>query len=266
MNKIVNVDCIEGLNQLEDNSVDLCVTSPPYNVGIEYDSWDDTLPIEKYYKFTKKWISETYRVLKDDGRIAINIPYEINAKKSGDGRIFLVGEYQQIMKEVGYGFAGIVDLTEDQPHRVKLTAWGSWLSPSAPYIYNPKECIILGYKNQWNKIDKGKSYFEETPESKKEFQDLVYAQWKYRAETRKLTEANFSLDIPNKALKILSYEDDLILDPFMGSGTTAISCINLNRRYIGFEISKSYYDISIKRVNKTIRNNLTSKKSEEFWI
>ena len=52
MNKIINLDCVRGLKQLEDNSVDLCVTSPPYNVGIQYDDWDDTLPIEKYYKFT----------------------------------------------------------------------------------------------------------------------------------------------------------------------------------------------------------------------
>ena len=265
MNKIINIDCIKGLNKLKDNTVDLCVTSPPYNVGIEYDSWDDTLPIDKYYQFAKDWLSEVYRVLKPDGRIAVNIPYEINAKKSGDGRIFLVGEYQRLMKEIGYGFAGLIDLSEDQPHRVKLTAWGSWLSPSAPYIYNPKECIILGYKDVWVKEVKGKSYFEETPESKKEFQDLVYAQWKYRAETRKLTEANFSLDIPDKALKILSYENDLVLDPFMGSGTTAISCVNLNRRYIGFEISKNYCTVANNRINKIINKKLTLEKSKEFW-
>lgn len=265
MNKVINTDCIEGLKQLEDNSVDLCVTSPPYNVGIEYDSWNDTMSMENYIQFVRNWLGEVYRVLKDDGRIAINIPYEINAKHSGDGRVFLCGEYQRVMKEIGYGFAGIVDLTEDQPHRVKLTAWGSWLSPSAPYIYNPKECIILGYKNRWVKDVKGKSYFDESQEKKDEFRDLVFAQWKYQAETRKLTEANFSLDIPEKALKILTYENDLVLDPFMGSGTTAIACINLDRRYIGFEISEKYWNVADKRIKKILSKKLTLKKSEEFW-
>ena len=264
-NKIYNVDCIEGLKPIEDNSVDICITSPPYNVGIQYDEWNDSMKFDDYLTFAKDWLSEVYRVLKPDGRIAMNIPYEINSKHSGDGRIFLCGEYQKVMKEIGYGFAGVIDLTEDQPHRVKLTAWGSWLSPSAPYIYNPKECIILGYKNEWVKEIKGESYFDESQEKKDEFRELVFAQWKYQAETRKLTEANFSLDIPEKALKILTYKNDLVLDPFMGSGTTAVACINLDRRYVGFEISKNYWDVSDKRTKKALSKKLTTEKSYEFF-
>jgi len=264
-NNIYNIDCISGMKQIDDNSIDMCVTSPPYNVGIKYDKWDDSMPIDSYFKFANDWLSELYRILKPDGRIALNIPYEINAKSSNSGRIFLVSEYHQIMKNLGYKFAGVVDLTEDQPHRVKLTAWGSWLSPSAPYIYNPKECVVIAYKDEWVKEVKGKSYFDGSDESKSEFKELVFAQWKYRAETRKLTEANFSLDIPEKSLKILSYENDIVIDPFVGSGTTAISCINLNRRYIGFEISENYYNIATNRINKKLSNKLTKEKSLNFW-
>jgi site-specific DNA-methyltransferase (adenine-specific) len=83
MNKIINEECIEGLKQLEENSVDLCVTSPPYNVGIEYDDWDDNLQIVDYLGFAKEWLTEVYRVLKPDGRIGVNIPYEVNMKKLG---------------------------------------------------------------------------------------------------------------------------------------------------------------------------------------
>ena len=140
INKIINQECIEGLKQLEENSVDLCVTSPPYNVGIEYDDWMDNMPVDEYLQFAKDWLTEVYRVLKPDGRIAVNIPYEVNMKKlGGHNRMLIQSEYHQIMKEIGYGFAGIVDLDEKAPQKVKFSAWGSWLSASAPYMHNPKE-------------------------------------------------------------------------------------------------------------------------------
>jgi len=249
INKIYNTDCREGMKFISDNSVDLVITSPPYNVGINYNTWNDNLSFDDYIQFTKEWLIEVYRILKDDGRIALNILYEINIKERG-GRILLVSEYYQLMKHVGFNFAGIVDLIENAPHRVKYTSWGSWLSPSAPYIYNPKECVLLMYKKQWKKKYKGKSYFSN--DNKEEFMELTSGMWKYRAETRKLTEANFSLDLPLSAIKILSFENDLVLDPFMGSGTTAIACINTGRNFIGFEIDKHYCDIANERVQQAL--------------
>ena len=267
INKIINTECIEGLKQLEENSVDLCVTSPPYNVGIEYDDWMDNMPVDEYLDFAYDWLIAVYRVLKPDGRIAVNIPYEVNMKKlGGHNRMLIQSEYHQLMKEIGYGFAGIVDLDEKAPQKVKFSAWGSWLSASAPYMHNPKECILLGYKDQWKKIEKGESWYDGSEESKKEFMEYVSGMWGYFAETRGMTDANFSLDIPDKAIKFMTYKDDLVLDPFMGSGTTAVSCINLDRRYVGFEISKKYYDIANKRVDKVWSKKLTTEKSEEFWM
>lgn len=237
-NTIFNEDCITGMrSRLPDGSIDLIVTSPPYNVGIQYDAWDDRQSWSSYYDFMQRWISEAHRVLKPDGRIVVNIPYEVNMMERG-GRVYLSSEYWQVMKDIGFKFAGVVDLEEDCPQRVKLTAWGSWLSPSAPYIYNPKECLIIACKDHWKKDNAGVPYFTEA--TKREFQDLVYGMWKYRAETNGLTQANFSYDIPINALKILTFEGDTVLDPFMGSGTTAEACIRMNRRYVGFEISKNY--------------------------
>jgi site-specific DNA-methyltransferase (adenine-specific) len=253
LNKIYNMDCREGLKQLPNNFIDLTITSPPYNVGIKYDIWNDCLSWKDYMNFTKEWLAEVYRVLKEDGRIALNILYEANLKNRG-GRILMLSEFYQVMKEIGFKFAGLVDLKEEHPHRVKFTSWGSWLSPSAPYIYNPKECVLLMYKNQWKKINSGKSYFTNSEEHKNEFKELVFAQWKYNAETKKLTQANFSLDIPLKALKILSYENDIVLDPFMGSGTTAVACKLLNRNFIGFEISSKYCEIAEERIKNTLAN------------
>ena len=241
------MDCIDGMKQIEDNSIDLVITSPPYNVGVKYDSWDDLKQSSDYFDFAKNWLTEVYRILKPTGRIALNIPYEVNFLNRG-GRIFFASEYWRIMQQIGYKWAGLVDLHEAQPQRVKRTVWGSYLSASAPYIYNPKECVIIAYKETWKRKIK-KSYFEDKTDSKKkEFIELVFGIWKYKAETKGLTEANFSEDLPLKALKILSDEGDIVLDPFMGSGTTAVACIKLKRNFIGFEISKEYCDIANKRI------------------
>jgi site-specific DNA-methyltransferase (adenine-specific) len=220
---------------------------------------------DEYLVFAKNWLTETYRVLKDDGRIALNIPYEINRQKKG-GRIFFVSEMWQIMKEIGFGFFGIVDLEEDSPHRSRTTAWGSWMSPSSPYIYNPKECVILAYKKHHIKKVKGEPQWTGVPTEiqnedgttrtkmvydemdKKDFMELVFGQWKYFADTKSLTKATFSMDIPTRAIKILSYKNDVILDPFAGSGTSMVAAEILDRRWIGIELSPNYTQIATDRV------------------
>jgi site-specific DNA-methyltransferase (adenine-specific) len=265
LGKIVNGDCREVMKTMEEGSVDLIVTSPPYGVGIDYDVHEDDMVWEEYVKFTYSWMEQAFRVLKDDGRIALNIPYEINRQSKG-GRIFMVSEIWQIMKKIGYKFYGVVDLEEESPHRSRTTAWGSWMSPSAPYIYNPKECVILAYKKnhikkikgepEWvgelgekedkNGVMKPKNIY--TEEQKREFIDLVFGQWKYFADTRSLTKATFSMDIPTKAIKILTYKNDVVLDPFAGSGTSMVAAETLNRRWVGIEISPNYAKVANERV------------------
>lgn len=248
LNKIYNMDCIEGMKLIPDNTIDLVITSPPYNVGIQYDSWNDLLSKKEYFDFMNQWLFESYRILKDDGRIALNLPFEVNMKKQEEGRVFLISEIWNIMQQIGYNWAGIVLLKEKAPHRVKHTAWGSFNSPSSPYIYNSAEGIIIAYKKQWKKEYQGISYFNQT--NKKEFINLCSGIWEYSADTQPQTIATYSLDLPLKALKILSWENDIILDPFSGSGTTAIACKKMKRNYIGFEISKKYYEISKKRISQ----------------
>jgi site-specific DNA-methyltransferase (adenine-specific) len=265
LGKIVIGDCREVMKTMEEGSVDLIVTSPPYGVGIDYDVHEDDMVWEEYVKFTYSWMEQAFRVLKDDGRIALNIPYEINRQSKG-GRIFMVSEIWQIMKKIGYKFYGVVDLEEESPHRSRTTAWGSWMSPSAPYIYNPKECVILAYKKnhikkikgepEWvgelgekedkNGVMKPKNIY--TEEQKREFIDLVFGQWKYFADTRSLTKATFSMDIPTKAIKILTYKNDVVLDPFAGSGTSMVAAETLNRRWVGIELSPNYAKVANERV------------------
>ena len=267
--KIINGDCVEVMKSLPDGCIDLLVTSPPYNVNVSYDVYDDGRSMDEYWEFTRQWLKESLRILKDDGRVAINVPIELNVQERG-GRILFNAEFWIMMKEVGFKFFGMVDLTEDSPHRVRQTAWGSWMSASCPYIYNPKECIILAYKKTNKKLTKGESQWKGVPtdieqpdgsiknkmvyqdDDKKEFMNLVFGRWEYFADTRSLTKATFSMDIPSKAIKILTYKNDIVLDPFMGSGTSAFAAELLDRRWLGIELSPDYTEIAIKRVQALI--------------
>jgi site-specific DNA-methyltransferase (adenine-specific) len=276
-NRIINGNCIEVMKTFPSDSIDLIVTSPPYGVGINYDVHDDDMFIDEYLKFSESWLSESFRVLKDGGRISLNIPYEINRQEKG-GRIYISSEVWQVMKKIGFGFFGIVDLEEDSPHRSKTTAWGSWMSPSSPYIYNPKECVILAYKGSPKKTNKGESQWTGIPteietengktrtkivysdNDKREFIELVYGQWKYLNDSRPLTKATFSMDIPTKAIKILTYKNDIVLDPFCGSGTSCVAAEILDRRWLGIELSPNYAEVARKRVNLFIEE----KKQKEI--
>jgi DNA modification methylase len=124
-NTIINGDCVEVMKSIPEASVDLLVTSPPYNANIKYDVYNDGLEMDEYWNFTINWLSEAFRVLKDDGRVAINVPIEMNVQERG-GRILFNAEFWMKMKEVGFKFFGMVDLTEDSPHRVRQTAWGCY--------------------------------------------------------------------------------------------------------------------------------------------
>ncbi len=262
-------DTVKFMNEMPEKSVDLIVTSPPYGVGIDYDSWDDDKYFDEYMRFTREWLSAAYRVLRDDGRIAVNIPYEINRQKKG-GRIYFSAEIWMVMKQLGFGFFGLVDLEESSPHRSKTTAWGSWMSPSAPYIYNPKECVILAYKNLPKKQKKGTPQWEGEyqmvpnekiegefrkklvydEKDKKDFMSLVFGQWNYFADTQQKTKATFSLDIPYRAIKIMSYKEDLVFDPFNGSGTTCLAAEMLGRPWLGCDISKNYCEVAKERLKE----------------
>jgi site-specific DNA-methyltransferase (adenine-specific) len=270
--QIITGNCIEVMKTFPDSCVDLVVCSPPYNANIKYDVYNDGLSMDDYWEFTKNWLTQAFRILKDDGRIAVNVPIEMNVQERG-GRILFNAEFWMVMKQVGFKFFGMVDLTENSPHRVRQTAWGSWMSNSQPYIYNPKECVILSYKNSPKKLTKGESQWKGTPtevkdeegnvktkmfyegEDKKEFMNLVFGRWEYFADTKSLTKATFSLDIPVKAIKILTYKNDIVLDPFTGSGTSLVAAETLGRKWIGIELSENYTNIARERVKPFVVSN-----------
>lgn len=242
--KLIVGDCREVMRGMPEGSIDLIVTSPPYNCKINYTNWDDELQYGEYLKFMDEWLQEAYRVLKDDGRIAINLFYEISQKDRG-GRVFVASDAWQSMKKIGYKWNGLINLKENQSERVKYTAWGSWMSASAPYCYFPGECVLIACKKRWKKDKPGMSTM-----SREQFMEIVKGEWDYRAETRGATPACFSLDLPIRAVNGLSYLGEMVLDPFCGRGTTGAACKLLGRNFIGIDISPHYIEIAKNEIHR----------------
>lgn len=240
INKVVCGDCLDVLPTIQNESIDLVLTSPPYNIGIDYGVYKDNLKWEDYLIWCKKWITECCRVLKPDGRFVINVLSDLNAK--GNRQMPLV-DFSNIIRDVGLNIHGVgfwIDIT-----RSKYSQWGSWKSASCPYIYNPFEALIIGYKKIWKKKIKGKDTI-----SKESFICGVKGTYNFGTARHKICKAVFPLKLPTLFIELLTYEGDIVLDPFGGSGTTAIACINTKRNYILIEKNKEYVEVINKRICK----------------
>lgn len=240
INKVYQMDCIEGLKQMSDNSVDLIVTSPPYNLNISYKEHNDSMDLRKYYEWCSLWIKESYRVLKDGGRFCLQIGCFQSANREATYSTFT----QLFLKE-GFIFREFVIWNKNQIS--KRTAWGSWLSPSNPRILPPFEMIINFHKGSASLTTKG-----ETDLTKKEFIDWTNGIWVIAtASAKELNHpAPFPDELVKRCVKLHSWKGSLIVDIFNGSGTTTKVCKMLNRNFIGFDITKEYCEIAEKRLKE----------------
>lgn len=226
---------------ISEGSVDLIITSPPYNVDIYYESYDDKIPYDAYLEFTQRWLEKCYKLVKDDGRFCLNIPLDKN--KGGQQSIY--ADIVALAKQVGWRYHSSIVWNEQNISR--RTAWGSWLSASAPYVIAPVEMIVVLYKKRWKKANKGVSDI-----TKDEFIEWTNGVWNFMGESKKLIKhpTPFPVTLPRRCIKLFSYVGDLILDPFLGSGTTLIACLELNREGIGVEMDTKYCGIAKQRIKK----------------
>jgi len=247
---ILNTDFLH-LDELH-NEIDLIVTSPPYNLDIKYKSNDDKLMYSEYLEFTHAWLKKCFDLAKDDGRLCLNIPLDKN--KNGMQSIYV--DITSIAKEVGWQY--FTSIVWNEGNISRRTAWGSWLSASAPFVIAPVEMIVVFYKKQWKKINKGISTID-----RDEFINWTNGLWTFNGESKKRIghPAPFPLELPNRCIKLFSYRGDVVMDPFLGSGTTAISALANDRVCIGVDIDTSYCDLAAVRLKK-FGDELNDKKNQ----
>jgi site-specific DNA-methyltransferase (adenine-specific) len=237
---IVREDFI-GSTVLDQKSVDLLITSPPYNVGINYGSTEDGITYPEYLEFSRQWLSRAYDLMKPDGRMCLNIPLDKN--KGGQQSIY--ADLTTLAKNAGWQYHATIIWNEGNISR--RTAWGSFASASAPYVIAPVETIVVFYKETWKKQRQGISDI-----TKEEFIDWTNGLWTFSGEKRRRTAhpAPFPVELPRRCIRLFSYRDDLVLDPFLGSGTTLAACRELGRRGIGFEIDPGYCKSAAERLTR----------------
>ena len=242
---IINDDFLTT-DLIPENSVDLIVTSPPYNVDIHYGSFRDDIPYEKYLEFTEKWLKKALTLLKPDGRMCLNIPLDKSKGRTEEGFQSVYADVVQIAKNVGWKYFCTIIWNEQNISR--RTAWGSWLSARAPYVIAPVEVIVVLYKKKWKKTS-GSGISDITRE---EFIEWTNGLWTFPGESRKRVKhpAPFPLELPKRCIKLFSFVGDTVLDPFLGSGTTLVACALLNRKGIGVEIERKYCEIAKERLIK----------------
>lgn len=251
-NKLI-LGSAENMKEIPDNSVHLMITSPPYNVSKEY---DDDLSLEEYLQLLKNSFSETYRVLVNGGRACINV-----ANLGRKPYIPLSDYISKIMIEIGFNMRGEI-IWNKAASASPSTAWGSWQSAANPTLRDIHEYILVFSKGDY-KREKGK---KENTISKEQFMEWTKSIWTMNAVSAKKIghPAPFPEELPFRLIQLYSFVGDIILDPFIGSGTTAIAALKSNRKFVGYDISEEYLDLASKRIAPHLQPKLFDKTEQKI--
>lgn len=237
-NTIINSSSV-SMRDIPDNSIHLMITSPPYNVSKVY---DENLSLNEYLNLLEAVFRETFRVLVNGGRACINV-----ANVGRRPYIPLSDYISRMMIDIGYYMRGEIIWNKAAGAGVSM-AWGSWKSASNPVLRDTHEYILIYSKNSYSRKDKNK----ENTITKEQFMEWTKSIWTFNPESAKRVKhpAPFPEELPNRLIQLYSYKNDIVLDPFMGSGTTALSALKNNRKYIGYETNNEYIKIAEERINK----------------
>lgn len=247
---IFNADA-RKMDEVEDGSVELIVTSPPYNVNKPYDNHDDLMPLEEYLQLLGAVWKECRRVLCEGGRICINVanlwrrPY-----------LPLHALIIQQMHDLGFLMRGEV-IWDKEASVGASTAWGSWQSPSNPTLRDTHEYILVFSKGSFKLPNHREALSDLT---KDEFLEFTKSLWRFPAESSKRVghPAPFPEELPSRCIKLYSFPNDVVLDPFAGSGTTCVAAKKLGRRYIGYDVSREYCKIAQHRIKAAAQQRVLS--------
>ncbi|NLW83500.1 MAG: site-specific DNA-methyltransferase [Phycisphaerae bacterium] len=248
LDTLIGGDCRQVLQTLPDGCVDCCVTSPPYNIGLDYGTADDRKSDDDYLAFTRDYLAECYRVLKDDGRFCLNIGYKVSTvKEAGIDYVELLNLINSIGYTLRETIIWVKSKRPDDPQSFcgSNTAWGSWMSAANPICRARMEFIFVLNKNSFKKHHRGISTM-----TRQEFMDYASTVWYFPAERSRLHKAPFPVELPYRCIQFYTYHGDVVLDPFVGSGTTAVACVRTGRRYIGIEQNPDYIRMAEGRIQQ----------------
>lgn len=238
--KLNNILCksSENMSEIPDKSVHLMVTSPPYNVGKEY---DEDLSLDDYLGLLERVFQETYRVLVPGGRTCINV-----ANLGRKPYIPIHSYVIDIMNSLGFLMRGEVIWDKQNSGG---TAWGSWKSASNPVLRDQHEYILIFSKGS---MGRDNPQDREDTIKKEEFLEYTKSIWKFTSESAQKVghPAPFPVELPRRCIQLFTFKGEIILDPFMGVGTTAIASIKSERDFVGYEINKEYANKAKKRIKK----------------
>ncbi len=239
----VNLDRIfckssESMNEIPDYSIHLMVTSPPYNVTKEY---DENLTLKEYRELLKKVFSEVYRKLVTGGRACVNL-----ANLGRKPYIPLHSYIIQDMLDIGFMMRGEI-IWDKGSSASPSTAWGTWLSAANPVLRDIHEYILIFSKETFNRKMLSKKV---STISKEEFLEYTKSVWKFSAESaRKVGHpAPFPVELPYRLIQLYTFKDDIVLDPFCGSGSTCIAALKAERHYVGYDTEPDYVRLAEKRI------------------
>lgn len=230
----------EQMSQLPDNCLHLMVTSPPYNVSKEY---DEDLSLAEYLGMLHRVFSETYRTLVKGGRACINV-----ANLGRKPYIPLSDHISRMMQEIGFLMRGEIIWHKGAGAGVSM-AWGSWMSATNPVLRDVHEYILVFSKGEFKRSP---SPGQENTIGREEFMEWTKSVWQMNTESaRKVGHpAPFPVELPRRLIHLYTFSGDVVLDPFLGSGSTAIAALHNARSYVGYEIDPVYTQLAEKRIAK----------------
>jgi len=249
LNQVLTGDCLKLIPQLPPESVDLVVTSVPYNTGHPYDVYKDDKKHVFYIRMLKRIFKNLYPILKKGGRVAINVGDQLN------GKIHTHVDIAEFMVH-NLGYLQMATIIWNKENTSNRTAWGSFQSPKNPSLPTPFEYIMIFAKESYNLQNDGK-----TDLTKDEFVDWSLSMWTFKRKDykestylihNKLHPAPFPEELPKRLIKMFSWCGATILDPFSGSGTTLLAAKRLGRNFIGMELSEKYAEYSRTKLKNMV--------------
>lgn len=233
----------EKMSELPDDSVHMMVTSPPYNVGKDYDK---DLTLADYRKLLYRVFEETYRVLVPGGRACINVA-NLGRKPYLPLHSYIIED----MSKIGYLMRGEI-IWDKGASASPSTAWGSYLKANNPVLRDVHEYILVFSKETYSMQN---LHHKKSTITKEEFMEYTKSVWKFSAERASKIghPAPFPIELPKRLIKLYTFENDIILDPFVGAGTASVAALETGRKYIGYDNNERYCQLAEKRINEFLQ-------------